>query len=71
MATVAQIQAQLDSQGIGKKITIEKKFTVGTTDSWYVVANTVRQGKAGWVKSTNTDTAAQQATSITTGVNSL
>lgn len=72
MATVAAIQAQLDTQGFGKKITIVKQFTVGTTDTWYCVAGTgvsgLVAGRNRWVTSTNTDTAAQQATSITNGM---
>lgn len=68
MATVAEIQAQLDTQGFGKKIVILKKFTVSTTDTWYCVAGIASGLPAGrnrWVTSTNTDTASQQATSIT------
>ena len=68
MATVAQIQAQLDPQGLGTKIRILKQFRVTTTDTWYCVGGVVAVGKARWVTSTNTDTAAQQATSITTGM---
>ena len=65
MATVAEIQAQLDAQGFGKQIVIMKKFTVTTTDTWYCDAGVIVPGRCRWVTSTNTDTAAQQATSIT------
>lgn len=67
MATVAQIQAQLDAQGTAKKIRIVKQHSAGTTDTWYCTGGVVTP-KARWVTSTNTDTAAQQATSITTGM---
>ena len=67
MATVAEIQAQLDPQGTNMKLLLIKKFTVSTTDTWYCLGGTVRPGAAKWVTSTNTDSAAAQATSITTG----
>jgi hypothetical protein len=70
MATVAQIQAQLDPQGLNTKIVIVKQFTVSTTDTFYCTGGVVAPGKAKWVTTTNTDTAAQQATSITTGMTS-
>ena len=68
MATVASIQAALDTQGTNKKLLILKqqpKSTGATTDSFYVLGGTVYAGRARWVSTTNTDTAAQQATSIT------
>ena len=68
MATVAEIQAQLDPQGVSTKIRILKQFRVTTTDTWYCTGGVVAVGKAKWVTSTNTDTAAQQATSITSGM---
>lgn len=68
MATVAAIQAQLDSQGFGRKIQIIKKFTVGTTDTFYCIGGQVRPGISRWCAATNTDTAAQQATSITSAI---
>ena len=66
--TVQAVQAALDSQGFNTKLLIEKKFTVGTTDTWYVLGGTVYPGRARWVTSTNSDTAANQATSITNGM---
>lgn len=66
--TVAAIQAALDPQGFDKKIVLIKRFRVGATDTWYATGGIVAPGKAKWVTSTNTDTAAQQATSITTGM---
>ena len=69
MATIAAIQAQLDTQGLGKKIVIIKQFTVGTTDTWYCDPGLVGvAGRNRWVTSDNTQTAAQQATSITSGM---
>lgn len=65
MATVAEIQAQLDPQGYGNQIEILKQFTVGTTDTFYCLGGQVRPGRARWCATTNTDTASQQATSIT------
>lgn len=68
MATVTQIQAALDPQGVGTKIRIIKQFSVSTTDTWYCTGGVVAIGKAKWVTSTNTDSAATQAASITTGM---
>lgn len=68
MATVAQIQAQLDPQGLNTEIVIIKQFTVSTTDTWYCTGGVIAHGQARWVTSTNTDSAALQAASITTGM---
>lgn len=68
MATVIEIQAELDPQGYGNQIEIVKQFTVGTTDTWYCLGGQVRVGRSRWVTSTNTDSAAQQAASITSGM---
>jgi hypothetical protein len=65
MATVIAIQAELDPQGYGNQIEILKQFTVGTTDTFYCLGGQVRPGRARWCEATNTDSAAQQATSIT------
>lgn len=65
MATVEAIQAELDPQGTNTKIRIIKKFTVSTTDTFYCLGGVVVPGRARWCAATNTDTAAQQATSIT------
>lgn len=70
MATVAEIQAQLDPQGTNKKIRIIKKFTVGTADTFYCLGGVVRNGAAKWCVTNNTQTAAQQATAITTAMTS-
>lgn len=69
MATVAAIQAQLDAQGFGKQIVIQKQFTVTTTDTFYCDPGLVGvAGRNRWVSTTNTDTAAQQATAITSAM---
>ena len=68
--TVYAIQTALEAQLKNKKIVIVKKFTVSTTDTFYCTGGTVAPAKARWVSTTNTDTAAQQATSITTGMTS-
>ena len=65
MATVIEIQAELDPEGYGNQIEILKQFTVSTTDTFYCLGGQVRPGLARWCETTNTDTAAQQATSIT------
>jgi len=65
MATVAEIQAQLDPQGTNTKIVIVKKFTVSTTDTFYCTGGVVVPGRARWCATTNTDSAATQATAIT------
>lgn len=70
MATVADIQAELDPQGLGTRITIVKQFSVATTDTFYCVGGVDAVGKAKWCETTNTDTAAQQASSITTAMTS-
>jgi hypothetical protein len=68
MATVAQIQAQLDPQGIGKRINIIKKFTVTTTDTFYCIGGVGLAGRARWCPTTNTDSAATQAAAITSAM---
>ena len=71
MATVVAIQTALDAQDIGTKIRIEKHIPKGvdaTTDLFFCIGGTVYPGRARWVSATNTDTAAQQATSITSGM---
>lgn len=65
MATVIAIQAELDPQGYGNQIEILKQFTVSTTDTFYCLGGQVRPGLARWCETTNTDSAAAQATAIT------
>lgn len=65
MATVAAIQAQLDPNGYGNQIRIIKQLSSGTTDLFYCDGGQRAVGKARWCATTNTDTAAQQATAIT------
>lgn len=70
MATVAEIQAELDPQGTNKRLFLQTKFTVGTTDTWFCLGGVVRPGAAKWVTSTNTDNAATQAAAITSAMTS-
>lgn len=70
MATAVEIQAQLDAQGTNTKLRILKQWPkqTATTDLFYVIGGTVYPGRARWCTTTNTDTAAQQATSITSAM---
>ena len=64
MATVAAIQTALDPQDFGKLVRIEKKFTVTTTDTFFCIGGQGLAGRARWCATTNTDSAATQATAI-------
>lgn len=69
--TVAAIQAALDSEGTNKKLVIEKKFTVTTTDTFLIRAGVysgVKHGLLRWCSTTNTDSAATQAAAIVTAM---
>lgn len=68
MATVIEIQAELDPQGYGNQIKILRQSTVGTTDTFYCLGGQVRVGRARYISTTNTDSAATQATAITDGM---
>ena len=69
MATVAEIQAQLDTQGTGRIANILKKNVLsGTVDQWYVVGLVGYAGKSRWISTTSSQTAAQQAAAILTGL---
>ncbi len=72
MATVAEIQAELDAAGTGMKVQILQKANAsGTLDEFYCVAlaeATCTPGTARWVRTTRADTAAQQATAIKAGL---
>lgn len=70
MATVAEIQAELFPEGIPNRIRLIKQVRVGTTDTWYAVGGIIAVGKAKWVTSTNTDSAAAQAADIVTAMTS-
>lgn len=65
MATVEEIQAELDPQELNTRIRIIKKFTVGTADTFYCLGGVDIPGRARWCETDNTDTAATQATAIT------
>ena len=69
----ASVQSALDPQHFGKKIVIVKRFNTSTASAPaiahnYVLGGTVRPGFANWVTSTNTNSAAAQATDITSAV---
>ena len=66
MATVAEIQAVLDPQGIGTRTRIVKQNTITTTDYFYCTGGVDYEGKAKWCLTTNTDSAATQAAAIQT-----
>jgi len=68
MASVAEIQAELDPQGFGNQIKILKQSTVSTTDTFYCLGGQVRVGRARYIDTTNTDSAATQAAAITAGM---
>ena len=68
MATVIEIQAQLDTEGYGNQIRILKQARVTTTDTFYCIGGQVRPGRARYIDTTNTDSAAAQATDITNGM---
>lgn len=67
MATVAEIQAELDSAATGRiaNITRMSKTAVSTIDNFYVQAK-IGAGRSRWVATTNTDSAATQAAAILT-----
>ena len=74
MATVAQIQAALDSDGNGRVIKLLRQSRTpsdNTEYDWYVTGGVTYRGKAGWVQSTVADSAADQATDITTATAAL
>lgn len=68
MATVAEIQAELDAQGTNTVIRIIKQWAKSvdaTTDLFYCIGGVNYAGRAKWCPTTNTDSAATQATAIT------
>ena len=72
MATLAEINAQLDSQGTGRSIRILKhapKAVDATTDQFLCLGMSgAYVKKTRWINTTNTDTDAQQATAIQNGM---
>lgn len=69
MATPTEVQAQLDPQGTGKLITIVKAADYGSSTLYYCTGGIGNAGRARWCSATTANTAAQQATSITTAMN--
>lgn len=72
MATVAQIQAELDAAGTGMSANIMRSaYVSATVDEHYVVAlasTSATPGNAQWVRTTSSDNAATQATTILAGL---
>lgn len=69
MATSAEINAQLDSLLTGKGPTIIKSEKIDATyTANYVIGGVGYAGRDRWVKTTTAQTAAQQATEITTAL---
>lgn len=69
MATVAQIQAQLDPSATGRVANIIQSVRIDATyDSFLVVGMTSAPGRTRWIRTTNAHTAAQQATDILAGL---
>lgn len=65
MATVAQIQAQLDPDNTGRAATITHSHNLdGTFDIMYVVGHCSAPGRSRFCKVTSAQTAAQQAAAI-------
>lgn len=65
MATPAEIQAQIDPAATGRVANITRSVFGSTFDEHYVVGVlTPYAGRARWVRTTQANTAAQQATAI-------
>ncbi len=64
--TWVEVQAELDPQGFGRLIKIEKQYTSGTTNLFYCLGGTGLAGRARYCSTTKTDSAATQASAITT-----
>ena len=72
MATLAEINAQLDAQGTGRSIRILKhapKAISSTVDQFLCLGMSgAYVKKTRWINTTNTDSDAQQATAIQDGM---
>lgn len=66
--TPAAVQAQLGTDQGSPKILIADEGGGGTEQRWYVQAGTVSPGVCKWITTTASQTAAQQATAITTSL---
>lgn len=73
MATVAEIQAVLDPASTTDVANIQQKVRVSATvDEFYVVGVTAPYaGKAGWIRTTSTDSAATQGAAILAALKTL
>lgn len=65
--TPAAVQAQLSTDPAGPRIIIADEGGGGTEQRWYVVMGN-GQGCAKWVRTTASQTAAQQASAIVTSL---
>jgi hypothetical protein len=68
MATAAEVQDELDPQGTGKLIKIEKQFNTATKQWYFCLGGQGLAGRARWIECTTSDNAATQATAITNGM---
>lgn len=67
MATAAECNAVLDSQGTGKKAQVIKSIAQSpssTKSLYYALGGVDYRGKAKWVEVTTADSAATQATAV-------
>ena len=68
MATVAEVQAELDPGATLRLIRIVKIFILSTKSWYFCIGGQGRAGRARWCEATTADSAANQATSITTAM---
>ncbi|OGT54251.1 MAG: hypothetical protein A3E01_00240 [Gammaproteobacteria bacterium RIFCSPHIGHO2_12_FULL_63_22] len=70
---VADIQAQMDSASTTNVANIQRKAAVSASvDEFYVVGVTAPYaGKAGWIRTTSSDSAATQAAAILLALKTL
>lgn len=65
--TAAQLQAELDTTGKGPTVLRSNPYD-GTLDSWYVHGGIPYAGRALWINTTASDSAANQATTVRTAL---
>lgn len=66
--TPAAVQAQLGTDVGSPRILIADEGGGGTEQRWYVQGGSTYPGRAKWIPTTASQTAAQQATAITTAL---
>lgn len=69
--TPAAVQAQLGTKATDPQILIADEGSGGTEQRWYVQGGEVYPGVTKWIVTTAANTAAQQATAITTSLAKL